>query len=89
MRLFTSIDGGYGVAWLHRSVSGYTTTGGWTIAPGIGLRIGRPGAANFIMSLSYKRQEAHVDKPTDGQYTLVRYEDRVYNRVAFRIGVAF
>ncbi len=89
VRLFTSLDTGYGVAWLHQSVSSYKTTGGWVISPGIGLRIGRPGAANFIMSMSYKRQDAHVDKPVDGFYTLVRSEDRVYNRLALRLGIAF
>ncbi len=89
VRVFTSLDAGYGVAWLHQSVLNYKTTGGWVASPGIGLRIGRPRTANFTLSMSYKRQQAHVDKPVDGQYTLVRYEDRVYNRVAFRIGVAF
>ena len=89
VRVFTSLDGGYGVAWLHQSVSNYTTTGGWVVSPGIGLRIGRPGVGNFTLSMSYKRQSAHVEKPVDGMYTLARFEDRVYNRLAFRLGIAF
>ena len=89
VRVFTSLDAGYGVAWLHQSVSNYTTTGGWVVSPGIGLRIGRPGVANVTLSMSYKRQEAHVEKPVDGVYTLARNEDRIYNRLAIRLGVAF
>ncbi len=89
VRVFTSLDAGYGVAWLHQSVSGYKTTGGWVLSPGVGLRIGRPGVANFTLSMSYKRQEAHVEKPVDGFYTLARSEDRVYNRLAIRLGIAF
>lgn len=89
VRVFTSLDAGYSVAWLHQGVSGHKTTGGWVLSPGIGLRIGRPGVANFTLSMSYKRQEARVEKPVDGFYNLARNEDRVYNRLAVRLGVAF
>jgi hypothetical protein len=88
LRVFTSLDTGYGFAWLNQDPTGYETRGGWVIAPGIGFRIGRPQNANFIMSLSYKRQEAEADKPL-GWNEIYKSESRVYNRIAFRLGLSF
>ncbi|GAA4449276.1 hypothetical protein GCM10023189_08510 [Nibrella saemangeumensis] len=88
VRVFTSADAGYGFAWLHKGSTGYETKGGLMISPGIGLKMGRPGNTAFIMSLSYKRQEADVQKPI-GFNDIRREEHRVYNRIAFRVGVSF
>lgn len=88
LRLFTSLDAGWGLAWLNENATGYTTTGGWVFSPGIGFRTGKPTNSNFIMSLSYKRQEANVEKPLYWN-ELDKYETRVYNRVAVRLGVSF
>ncbi|MGA0560392.1 hypothetical protein ACO2Q8_27255 [Larkinella sp. VNQ87] len=88
LRVFTSLDTGYGFAWLNEDPTGYETRGGWVISPGIGFRIGRPQNANFILSLSYKRQEAEADKPL-GWNEIYKFESRVYNRVALRIGLSF
>ena len=88
LRVFTSLDTGYSFAWLNEDPTGYETRGGWVISPGIGFRIGRPQNANFIMSLSYKRQEAEADKPL-GWNEITKFENRVYNRIAFRLGLSF
>lgn len=88
LRVFTSLDTGYGFTWLNEDPTGYETRGGWVISPGIGFRIGRPQNANFIMSFSYKRQEAEADKPL-GWNEISKIESRVYNRVALRLGVSF
>ncbi|GAB3894425.1 hypothetical protein GCM10028803_09370 [Larkinella knui] len=88
LRVFTSLDTGYGFAWLNEDPTGYETRGGWVIAPGIGFRIGRPQNANFILSLSYKRQEAEADKPLNWN-EIYKIENRVYNRVALRLGLSF
>jgi hypothetical protein len=88
LRVFSSLDTGWGFAWLNEDATGYKTTGGWVISPGIGFRIGKPTMTNFIMSLSYKRQEASADKPLYWN-ELAKHETRVYNRMSFRFGVAF
>ncbi|GAB3332864.1 hypothetical protein GCM10027299_39720 [Larkinella ripae] len=88
LRVFTSLDSGYGFTWLHEDPTGYKTRGGWLITPGLGFRIGRPQNANFIMSLSYRRQEAEAEKPL-GWNEIYKHETRVYNRIAFRLGVSF
>lgn len=88
LRVFSSLDTGWGFAWLNEDATGYKTSGGWVISPGIGFRIGKTTATNFIMSLSYKRQEANADKPLYWN-ELAKHETRVYNRMAFRMGVAF
>lgn len=88
VRVFTSLDTGYGFAWLHEDPTGYETRGGWVISPGIGFRIGRPQNANFILSLNYKRQEAEADKPL-GWNEIHKIENRVYNRIALRLGLSF
>lgn len=88
VRVFTSADAGYGFAWLHKGSTGYETKGGLMLSPGIGLKIGRPGNTAFVMSMSYKRQEADVQKPI-GVNDIRRDEHRVYNRLAFRLGVSF
>jgi len=88
LRVFTSLDTGYGFAWLHEDPTGFRTRGGWMVSPGIGFRIGRPQNTNFVLSLSYKRQEAEADKAL-GWHELYRHETRVYNRVAMRVGLSF
>ncbi|WP_128547292.1 hypothetical protein [Larkinella soli] len=88
LRVFTSLDTGYSFPWLNEDPTGYETRGGWVISPGIGFRIGRPQNANFILSLSYKRQEAEADKPLGWNETY-KFETRVYNRIAFRLGLSF
>ncbi|GAB3892582.1 hypothetical protein [Spirosoma agri] len=88
LRVFTSLDTGWGVAWLNEDPTGYKTTGGWVISPGIGFRIGRPTNSNFILSLSYKRQEAEADKPLFWN-ELAKHETRVYNRMTVRLGISF
>ena len=88
LRVFSSLDTGWGFAWLNEDATGYKTTGGWVISPGLGFRIGKPSNANFVLSLSYKRQQAQADKPLYWN-ELAKHETRVYNRMSFRIGVVF
>lgn len=90
VRLYGMADAGYALAWLHKGSTGYETKGGWMLNPGLGLRIGRPmsSASAFVLSISYKRQEATVSKPIAGN-DISRTEARVYNRLALRLGVAF
>ncbi|WP_338873990.1 hypothetical protein WBJ53_32005 [Spirosoma sp. SC4-14] len=88
LRVFTSLDSGWGFTWLNEDPTGYKTTGGWVISPGIGFRTGKPNNANFIMSLSYRRQEAEADKPLSWN-EIAKHETRVYNRVAIRLGISF
>src|SRR5919202_154534 len=76
VRLFGLADGGYSFAWLHKGSTGYETQGGWMINPGIGLRVGRPAGSAFVLSISYKRQEASVQKPISG-VDISREETRV------------
>ena len=87
-RLFATIDAGYGFGWFHQDSDGYNTKGGLMLNPGIGMRYGKPGGNAFTITLSYKRQNVHADKPLLWEQT-VRYEDRVYNRLALRIGMSF
>ncbi|WP_266361963.1 hypothetical protein [Tellurirhabdus rosea] len=88
LRIFSSLDTGYGFTWFNEDPTGYKTKGGWMISPGVGFRIGKPQSTNFILSLSYKRQEAEAEKPLGGN-ELYKYETRVYNRVALRAGISF
>jgi len=85
-RLFGTLDAGYGFTWFHQDSDGYKTKGGWMLNPGIGVKYGKPGGNAFTIVFSYKRQELHVDKPLwyDQQ---VRFEDRIYNRLALRLGM--
>lgn len=88
VKLYGTVDAGYGFAWFHDDIDGFDTQGGLMLNPGIGLKIGKPGEAAFTLTVSYKRQEAHIDKaPLWDQ--LERSEERVYNRLALRIGIAF
>ncbi len=87
-RLFAALDAGYGAAWLHQDPDGYSTKGGLMLNPGFGLKYGKPGSAAFTISLSYKRQEVKVNKPLQWEQTY-RVEERVYNRLALKIGMAF
>ena len=88
LRVFGSFDTGWSFAWFNEDPVGYKTTGGWVVSPGVGFRIGKPTNANFILSLSYKRQQADVEKPLFFN-ELAKHETRVYNRVALRMGVSF
>ncbi|WP_149241140.1 hypothetical protein [Dyadobacter sp. 32] len=87
-RLFAALDAGYGATWLHQDSDGYHTKGGFMLNPGIGLTYGKPGGAAFTISLSYKRQEIIVNKPLLWEQTY-RKEERVYNRLALKLGMAF
>jgi hypothetical protein len=87
-RLYATADVGYGFGWFHQDSDKYNTKGGWMINPGVGMKYGKPGGNAFTIGLSYKRQEAHVDKPLLWEQT-VRYEERVYNRLALRLGMSF
>ncbi|AUD07548.1 hypothetical protein [Spirosoma pollinicola] len=88
VRLLAIADAGYGFAWFNKNSTGYETKGGWMLNPGLALRVGKPSSTAFVMSLSYKRQIADVQKPLAGN-DIERDEHRVYNRICFRIGVAF
>lgn len=88
VRLLAIADGGYGFPWLHKNSTGYELVGGWMINPGIALRVGKPSASAFTMSLTYKRQIADVQKPIAGN-DIQRDEMRIYNRMAVRLGVSF
>jgi hypothetical protein len=88
VRLFGILDAGYGFTWFHQDLEGFDTKGGAMLNPGIGLRIGKMEKAAFTMALAYKRQYAHVDKPVlSGQIS--RSEERIYNRLAIRLGFSF
>lgn len=88
LRVFASLDTGWGFAWLNEDAGGYKTTGGWILSPGIGFRVGKITSSNFIMSLNFKRQAAEADKPLFYN-ELAKHETRVYNRAAIRLGVSF
>ncbi|MCK8491966.1 hypothetical protein M0L20_08905 [Spirosoma sp. RP8] len=88
LRVFTSLDSGWGFTWLNEDPSGYKTSGGLVIAPGVGFRIGKPTSTNFVISLSYKRQEADVEKPLFWN-ELAKHETRTYNRMNLRLGISF
>ncbi len=88
VRLLAIADAGYGFASFNKNSTGYETKGGLMINPGLALRIGKPSSTAFVMSFSYKRQIADVQKPITGN-DIERDEHRIYNRVCFRIGVAF
>jgi len=87
-RFFVLADAGYGFTWLHQDSDGYKTKGGWMINPGIGLRIGSVNTSSFTLSLTYKRQEVSAEKPLLWNQ-IERDEERVYNRIAARIGISF
>ena len=87
-RLFATADAGYGFGWFQQDSDGYNTKGGLMLNPGIGMKYGKPGGNAFTITLSYKRQNVHADKPLQWEQT-IRYEDRVYNRVSLRIGMSF
>jgi hypothetical protein len=85
---YASLDAGYGFNWLNVNATNYTTSGGMMLNPGIGLKIGLKSQSALLISLTYKRQDVRVTKPLySGE--IEKYEDRVYNRMAFRVGVSF
>ncbi|MFD2932167.1 hypothetical protein [Spirosoma flavum] len=88
VRLLAVADAGYGFAWLHKGSTGYNVSGGWMINPGVALRVGKPSATAFVLSLTYKRQTSDIQKPISGN-DIQRDEHRIYNRMCFRVGIAF
>lgn len=87
-RLYASADAGVGFTWFNNNPSGYKTTGGLLLNPGIGVKFGKADGTVATIGLSWRRQEAGVNKPTFIQDT-ERSEKRVYNRIALRVGMAF
>lgn len=87
-RLYATADVGYGFAWFHDDSEGYNTKGGLMINPGFGIKYGKPGGAAFTIGVTYKRQEVSVTKPPMSNQT-ERSEERVYNRMALRLGMSF
>ena len=88
VRVLATADAGYALNWLNKSSSGYVVRGGLMLNPGIGLAIGKPGGGSFLLSLSYKRQTAEVEKPIRWN-EIMRDESRIYNRLALRLGISF
>jgi hypothetical protein len=88
VKVFGLLDAGYGFAWFHDDAEGFDTHGGVMINPGVGLRMGKDNGAGFTLAFTYKRQEISVDKPPLWDQTR-RSEDRVYNRIAIRLGMSF
>jgi hypothetical protein len=88
VRVLATADAGYALNWLNKSSTGYAVRGGLMLNPGISLAIGKPGAGSFLLSLSYKRQTAEVEKPIRWN-EIMRDESRVYNRLALRLGISF
>lgn len=87
-RLYASADAGHGFTWFHQNNDGYHTRGGLMLNPGLGLRIGKPDAAAFTLAFSYKYQHVTTDKPPYGDQ-ISRAENRNYNRLLVKLGVAF
>jgi hypothetical protein len=88
VQLFGTVDAGYAFSWFHDDPEGFDTKGGFMVNPGLGMKVGKPGVAAFTITLTYKRQEAHIEKtPLWDQKQ--RFEDRVYNRLALRLGISF
>lgn len=85
--LFASADAGYGLNWLNKSSTGYFVKGGLMLNPGIGLRLGKPNGGSLLLTLSYKHQQAQVDKPLRWN-EVTRDETRYYNRIAIRLGIS-
>ncbi|MCE6990652.1 hypothetical protein [Dyadobacter sp. CY323] len=88
VKLYGTVDAGYGFAWFHDDAEGFDTSGGLMLNPGVGLRFGKDGGPGFTLAFTYKRQEAEVDKPPLWGQT-ERSEHRVYNRLALRLGLSF
>lgn len=88
VRLLAIADAGYGFTWLNKSSTGYELKGGLMLNPGVALRVGKPSINAFLLSITYKRQLVDVQKPLIGN-DIERDEHRIYNRLCFRMGVAF
>lgn len=88
VKLYGTVDAGYAFAWFHDDPDNFDTRGGVMLNPGLGLKVGKPEAAAFTVAISYKRQEAHVTKPPLWNQA-ERFEDRIYNRLALRLGISF
>ncbi|WP_031528470.1 hypothetical protein [Dyadobacter crusticola] len=88
VNILAQLDAGYGFAWFHDDPVGYKTKGGVMLNPAVGIRCGKAGNAAFTFTISYKRQEAEVDKPPLWNQT-ERHESRIYNRLGLRMGISF
>lgn len=88
VRVLAIADAGYGSTWLNKSSTGYELKGGFMLNPGVALRVGKPSTSALLLSITYKRQVIDVQKPLVGT-DIQRDEHRIYNRLCFRIGVAF
>jgi hypothetical protein len=86
--VFGTLDAGYGFNWLQADGTGYDTQGGMMLNPGVGLKFGFKSGSAMLLSLSYKRQDAQVTKPL-GWGEVEKWENRVYNRMALRLGFMF
>lgn len=87
-KLFATADVGYGFTWFHDDSEGFDTKGGLMINPGFGLKYGKKNGAAFTITMTYKRQDARVSKPALWDQT-ERWEERIYNRLALRLGMSF
>lgn len=85
-RFFALLDSGYGLTWFHKDNDGFESSGGWMVNPGIGMGLGKKKGLTF--SVSWKRQHLFVEKPILGNQ-IDRFEDRNFQRIVFRIGMAF
>ncbi len=87
-RLYATADAGYGFAWFHDDPQGFKTKGGLMVNPGLGLKYGKPDGAAFTLGISWKRQEVNVEKASWNN-EVDRTEERIYNRLALRLGMIF
>jgi hypothetical protein len=88
VKLFATVDAGYGFVWFHDDSEGFNSKGGLMVNPGFGIKYGKKNGPAFTMTMTYKRQEAHVNKPVLWDQT-ERSEERIYNRLALRLGMSF
>lgn len=88
VKIYGTTDVGYAFSWFHDDAEGFNTKGGLMVNPGIGMRFGKPGATGVTLAFTYKRQEANISKPPLWDQT-ERSEERVYNRLAIRLGISF
>ena len=63
--------------------------GGFVWSAGGGLRINTGNSTGLTLSVSYKQQHAVFTPPIDGVFVLAHREDRIYNRIALRLGICF
>ena len=83
---YYSVDAGYGFRGF-----GYSSDlrGGLAWSAGGGLRINTGNKTGLAIGVAYKQQNAVYNTPVDGIYTISQRENRVYNRLALRLGICF